>query len=325
MGIAVSYHDTVTKLQGLDGPGAGPFDRLAWFALLETGDIRPLVALAERDGEQLALPLQHQPSGLASLTNWFSFTWRPLGQSTELLTAIARDLRSKTHRIDMAPLPAEDGSTAALERAFREAGWWIWRAQCDENHVLRVAGRRFADYWAQRPGKMRTTLKRKAKKVDVEILDHFDETAWRDYQSVYAESWKPAEERADILEQFARAEGAAGRLRLGIARADGVPVAAQFWTVENGTAYIHKLAHIEAAKPLSAGTTLSAALFEHVIDTDRVEMVDFGTGTDAYKRDWMEANRPRYRLTCLDWRQPRAWPAAAKAWVRHLAPHNRPS
>ena len=30
-------------------------------------------------------------------------------------------------------------------------------------------------------------------------------------------------------------------------------------------------------------------------NTDRVEMVDFGTGTDAYKRDWMEANRPRYR------------------------------
>ena len=325
MGIAVSYHDTVTKLQGLDGTGAGPFDRLAWFELLETGDIRPLIALAERGGEQLALPLQHQHAGLASLANWFSFTWRPLGHNADLLTALARDLRNKTHRIDMAPLPAEDGSTAALECAFRAAGWWVWRAQCDENHVLPVAGRSFAEYWAQRPGKMRTTLKRKAKKVDVEILDRFDETAWRDYQSVYAESWKPAEERADILEQFARAEGAAGRLRLGIARADGVPVAAQFWTVENGTAYIHKLAHIEAAKPLSAGTTLSAALFEQVIDTDKVDLVDFGTGTDAYKRDWMEANRPRYRLTCLDWRQPRAWPAAAKAWVRHLAPHNRPS
>ena len=81
----------------------------------------------------------------------------------------------------------------------------------------------------------------------------------------------------------------------------------------------------DQAKPLSAGTTLSAALFEQVIDTDKVDLVDFGTGTDAYKRDWMEANRPRYRLTCLDWRQPRAWPAAAKAWVRHLAPHNRPS
>jgi len=325
VGIAVSYHDTVTKLQGLDGPGAGPFDRLAWFALLETGKVRPLIAVAERNGEQLALPLQHQPWGLASLTNWFSFTWRPMGQSTELLTALARDLRGKTHRIDMSPVPDEDGSIDVLERAFREAGWWVWRTQCDENHVLRVEGRSFAEYWAQRPGKMRTTLKRKAKKVDVEILDHFDEAAWRDYQSVYAESWKPAEERADILEHFARAEGAAGRLRLGIARAGGAPVAAQFWTVENGTAYIHKLAHIEAAKPLSAGTTLSAALFEHVIDTDRVELVDFGTGTDAYKRDWMEENRPRYRLTCLDWRQPRAWPSVARAWARHLAPHNRPS
>ena len=95
--------------------------------------------------------------------------------------------------------------------------------------------------------------------------------------------------------------------------------------MENGTAYIHKLAHIEAAKPLSAGTTLSAALFEHAIDIDRVELVDFGTGSDSYKRDWMEANRPRYRLTCLDWRNPRAWSAIAKARFRHLAPHNRPS
>ncbi len=33
--------------------------------------------------------------------------------------------------------------------------------------------------------------------------------------------------------------------------------------LEHGTAYIHKLAHLESAKPLSAGTTLSAALFEH--------------------------------------------------------------
>ena len=172
---------------------------------------------------------------------------------------------------------------------------------------------------------MRTTLKRKAKKVDVDILTHFDETAWAAYKAIYSESWKPEEERADILEAFAAAEGAAGRIRLGIGRADGVPVAAQFWTVENGTAYIHKLAHIEAATPLSAGTTLSAALFEYVIDTDGVELVDFGTGSDAYKRDWMEQVRPRFRLPCLDWRQPRAWPAIAKAFVRHLAPHNRPS
>ena len=321
MDIAVSYHDTVTKLQGLDLPASSPFDRLEWYALLE----HPLFAMAERLGDRVVVPLQRHPNGLSSLTNWFSFTWQPIGKSQELIRELARDLRSRTHRVTLSPLPNEDGTAEQLEKTFRDAGWLVLRDQCDENHVLPVAGRTFADYWAERPGKMRTTLKRKARKVDVDILTHFDETAWAAYKAIYSESWKPEEERADILEAFAAAEGAAGRIRLGIARADGVPVAAQFWTVENGTAYIHKLAHIEAATPLSAGTTLSAALFEYVIDTDGVELVDFGTGSDAYKRDWMEQVRPRFRLTCLDWRQPRAWPAIAKAFVRHLAPHNRPS
>ena len=321
MDIAVSYHDTVTKLQGLDLSASSPFDRLEWYALLE----HPLFAMAERLGDRVVVPLQRHPNGLSSLTNWFSFTWQPIGKSQELIRELARDLRSRTHRVTLSPLPDEDGTAEQLEQTFRDAGWFVLRDQCDENHVLPVAGRTFADYWAERPGKMRTTLKRKARKVDVDILTHFDETAWAAYKAIYSESWKPEEERADILEAFAAAEGAAGRIRLGIGRADGVPVAAQFWTVENGTAYIHKLAHIEAATPLSAGTTLSAALFEYVIDTDGVELIDFGTGSDAYKRDWMEQVRPRFRLTCLDWRQPRAWPAIAKAFVRHLAPHNRPS
>ncbi|MBO9504904.1 GNAT family N-acetyltransferase [Qipengyuania flava] len=319
--IAVSYHETLTKLQGLDWPAQGPFDRLEWFALLDD----PLYALAESGRGRVLLPLQRERRQLASLANWFSFTWRPLGDDPALLAALARDLRWQTHRVELAPLPDEDGSATALEIAFRDAGWLVAREVCDENHVLPVAGRSFAEYWATRPGKMRTTLKRKARKVEITILTHFDEAAWAEYRAVYESSWKPQEERADLLEAFARAEGAAGRIRLGIARAAGEPVAAQFWTVENGTAYIHKLAHIEAAKPLSAGTTLSAALFEHAIDIDGVELVDFGTGSDGYKRDWMEANRPRYRLTCLDWRNPRAWSAIAKARFRHLAPHNRPS
>lgn len=321
MNIAVSYHETLTKLQGLDWPVQGPFDRLDWFALLDD----PLYALAESGRGRVLLPLQREEHQLASLANWFSFTWRPLGDDPALLAALARDLRRQTHRVELAPLPDEDDSATTLEIAFRDAGWLVAREVCDENHVLPVAGRSFAEYWATRPGKMRTTLKRKARKVEITILTHFDEAAWAEYRAVYESSWKPQEERADLLEAFARAEGAAGRIRLGIARAAGEPVAAQFWTVENGTAYIHKLAHIEAAKPLSAGTTLSAALFEHAIDIDGVELVDFGTGSDGYKRDWMEANRPRYRLTCLDWRNPRAWPAIAKARLRHLAPHNRPS
>jgi len=225
--IAVSYHETLTKLQGLDWPAQGPFDRLDWFALLDD----PLYALAESGRGRVLLPLQRERRQLASLANWFSFTWRPLGDDPALLAALARDLRRQTHRVELAPLPDEDGSATALEIAFRDAGWLVAREVCDENHVLPVAGRSFAEYWATRPGKMRTTLKRKARKVEITILTHFDEAAWAEYRAVYESSWKPQEERADLLEAFARAEGAAGRIRLGIARAAGEPVAAQFWTV----------------------------------------------------------------------------------------------
>lgn len=121
-----------------------------------------------------------------------------------------------------------------------------------------------------------------------------------------------------MLRAFAEAEGATGRLRLGVARAEGLAVAAQCWTVENGTAYIHKLAHLESHKHLSAGTTLSAALFAHVIDTDTVTLIDFGTGDQSYKTDWMEAVRPRYRVDCLDPAQARAWAPLAKRRLRAL-------
>ncbi|WP_369025120.1 GNAT family N-acetyltransferase [Qipengyuania sp. RANM35] len=323
MSIAVSYHDKAEKLQDFDRFATGPFDRSDWFSLLCEHVAHPLIVIGEDAHRKVALPLCETPEGLRSLANWFSFTWRPLCRNDEIaddvLAGVARELRSRTHRIVLQPVPDEDGSASRTVAAFRKAGWVVFREQCDENHVLPVEGRDFAGYWSYRPGQMRTTLKRKAGKVETQVLRTFDEAAWRDYRKVYEASWKPEEERADLLEAFARAEGEAGRIRIGIAKSGGEPVAAQFWTVENGTAYIHKLAHVEAAKPLSAGTTLSAAMFEHVIDTDKVDLVDFGTGTDAYKRDWMERVRARYRLTCLDWRQPAAWLPLAKALARRLA------
>ena len=54
------------------------------------------------------------------------------------------------------------------------------------------------------------------------------------------------------------------------------------------------------------------------IDRDRVDSVDFGTGDDPYKRDWMEQVRPRFRLTCWRPGDPRNWPAIGKALLRKL-------
>jgi hypothetical protein len=321
--IAISYHDTVNVLQGVASVHGGPFGRPEWFALLAETAPPPMIVVASDGADTLVLPLIEAGSRIEPLRNWYSFTWRPAGShDPALIEAAASDLRRRTHRVTVWPVPDEDGSAARLSAGFRKAGWSVRSEPCDHNHVLFVNGRSFAEYWSGRPGQMRTTLKRKGKKVEIEILTGFDTATWQAYEDIYGESWKPEEGAPELLRRFAQAEGDAGRIRLGIARAEGVPVAAQFWTVEGTTAYIHKLAHRESAKPLSAGATLTAALFEHVIDLDKVELIDFGTGNDPYKSDWMEVDRPRYRIDCLDPAQPRAWPALAK---RVLAPVRRAS
>lgn len=323
--IEARYHDSVNVLQALTAPAAGaPFDRAEWYALLAQTGLTPLIAIASDADNAAALALTEDGGRITPLRNWYSFTWRQLAPEgvagDRLLEAIARQLKTRGHRVTLEPVPGEDGSAERLARAFRAAGWQVAVEECDTNHVLDVRGRSFAEYWDSRPGQLRTTLKRKAKKVETEVLTHFDAEVWAEYETIYAASWKPAEDQPAMLRAFAQSEGEAGRLRLGVARAEGLAVAAQCWTVENGVAYIHKLAHLESHKPLSAGTTLSAALFQHVIDVDKVALVDFGTGDQSYKADWMEAVRPRYRIDCLDVRQPKAWAPLAKRMLLAVRP-----
>jgi hypothetical protein len=332
--VNVAYHDDLKEVQGdaalmpllSPDPVSTPFDRLEWWRLLvEEADILPLIAVAKAGNAYAVLPLTRKARRMEGLVNWYSFRLAPLvtpgADATRMFGALAADLAGQSPHITLFPLPDENGETTLLQTAFRAAGWAVFREQCDENHVLPVNDRSFAEYLAARPGPLRTTLKRKANKVTVTIETQFNPESWTAYEAIYAQSWKPEEGSPAFLRRFAEAEGAAGRLRLGIARSlpDGEPVAAQFWTVEGGTAFIHKLAHTEASKPLSPGTTLSAALFEHVIDIDRVALVDFGTGTDGYKRDWMEAMRPRYRLEMLRPGWPGCWPRLARLTAKALA------
>jgi hypothetical protein len=330
--IVVTYHDDLKEVQADaalnallgDGQAFAPFDRLAWWQnLVETCDIFPLIAVARTSKARAVLGLMRRKRSIFALANWYAFRIRPLftegADKTALLTELAADLAGQAPHIVLEHLPNENGETDLMAACFRKSGWLVFREQSDVNHVLPVNGRSFADYLASRPGPLRTTLKRKGGKVAVELFDRFDASAWAAYETVYAQSWKPEEGSPAFLRRFAEEEGAAGRLRMAVAHHEGEPVAAQFWTVEGGTAFIHKLAHTEASKPLSPGTTLSAALFERVIDQDMVTLVDFGTGNDGYKRDWMEVVRPRYRLTMFRAAWPQNWPAIVKIALRRLA------
>jgi hypothetical protein len=61
---------------------------------------------------------------------------------------------------------------------------------------------------------------------------------------------------------------------------------------------------------------------QHTMDVDRVQEVDYLSGDDAYKADWMALRRERVGVVGFDKFSPRAWaPAAlhfAAAWWRRL-------
>ena len=312
----VRYHDTVKVLQAWDRQANAPFDRSDWFRLLAgPGGLQPVVVTTDA----AAFPMMRGPHGLEALANWYGFRWQPLGDQHDW-PVIAEALRKDGHsRIDLGGLPGEHHIAAILAASFRAAGYAVFLSISDRNHILPVGKRDWQAILAGRPGRLRTTIKRKAPKLNVAIHEEYDDDIWRTFEEIYTGSWKPAEGSPDMLRAFAQMEGKAGRLRLGIACRDDRPVAAQLWTVEGRTAWIHKLAHLPEADALSPGTILTAALMQRVIDFDHVDLIDFGTGDDGYKRHWMEAERPRYTLTALDPRTPRNWPALARNAARRLA------
>jgi CelD/BcsL family acetyltransferase involved in cellulose biosynthesis len=95
-------------------------------------------------------------------------------------------------------------------------------------------------------------------------------------------------------------------------------VAAQVWLVSGGKANIFKLAYVQGYEKLSTGSVLTAELMRHVMDVDRVHEVDFLSGDDAYKADWMDCRRERVGLLAFDQRHWRGWLAMARHQLRKL-------
>ncbi|MEQ1509632.1 MAG: GNAT family N-acetyltransferase [Sphingopyxis sp.] len=311
---------------------AGLFDRIDWFEQLHKtclGDHQPLIFEARNALNQSAwLFLMQKGSAIFSLANYYSFWWRPIwtGNPDEhskaaLIGSILPMLKSHGPKLWLAPAPVEGGIAKLLSHALRTAGFVVDCQVSSHNHWLETQGRSFADWWALRPGALRSTVQRKSKKnmVALNVSDQFSDADWDDYEAVYRDSWKPEEGYTDFLRSWAEQEAAAGRLRLGIARIAGQPVAAQFWSCDNGVAYIHKLAHVAGHDALSPGTLLSHAMFCQAFDVDKVARIDFGTGDDGYKRDWTEQSEALMTIRAWNPRRLAAWPSLTRHYASRLA------
>ncbi len=273
---------------------------------------------------------------LAALGNYYSCLYGPVGDTAALTAAhwerAARALRGLPGSavLRLQPLDAGSAWLPALEQGLRAVGYRTDRFFCFGNWYQPVPPGGFDAYWSQRPSALRHTVERGRRRlgkagawrIDVvaHAVDDRLETAIAAYQAVYAQSWKQPEPSPGFMPGLMRMAAREGWLRLGVLWLDGQPRAAQVWLVQGGKANIYKLAYVKGQERLSAGSVLTAELMRHAMETDQVREVDYLSGDDAYKADWMALRRERVGLVAFDLRRPRGlWTAAghfARRWVR---------
>lgn len=225
------------------------------------------------------------------------------------------------------PVANDDAAINRLRTRLEQSGF-----QCAEyfrfyNWIYRVQGQSFADYMAARPARLRNTIARKQRKLerehgyDIRLYSGEDvPPAMADYYAAYTASWKANEQYVGFLDGIVTNLSCPGWSRLGVLYVRDQPIAAQLWFVAHGKASIFRLAYDEAWKPYSPGSILTSYLMEYVIDTDRVEEIDFLTGNDAYKQDWMSDRRERYALSCVKNGAAQSWLEKFSRSLKNLLP-----
>jgi hypothetical protein len=195
-----------------------------------------------------------------------------------------------------------------LVNELRAIGWIPFRFFCFGNWFLTIDFN-WEGYLKKRSANLRSSIKRRNKDFaaqggTLEVVTNTDELeqAILDFQEVYIASWKIPEPYPDFVPSLIRKLSAIGMLRLGIARLQGRPIAAQLWIVGQDKASIYKVAYHKAFAALSPGTVLTSHLLKHVIEQDKVKEVDFLIGDDEYKKIWMSDRRERWGIVAYNQR-----------------------
>ena len=205
------------------------------------------------------------------------------------------------------PVADDDSTLNIFQRVMETAGFRCEHSFRDYNWIYRLQGQSYEDYMAVRPAHLRNTITRKKRKLEREHgfeihLYMGDEVPQHmaEYNAVYNASWKQNEiSNAEFMDHFVGCFSRVDWSRLAILYVKGQPVAAQLWFVCHGKASIFRLAYDKAWRRYSTGSILTSFLMAYVIDTEKVKEIDFLTGNDFYKQDWMSERRERFLLSCI--------------------------
>jgi len=302
------------------------FLTIPWFKNLEETVFSPntinIYALEDENGyPQLIFPCLKSADfifgvkGTSSkgLNNYYSSHFSPIydqstNEETQLksFNALIRNIKSLNQydMLDYSQLDNEDISFSQVAHALKSSKFTTEPYFCFGNWYLKLNNRSFEEYYNSLSSKLRNTIKRKTNKLSkeqtyrIETIENETELHKYidDYNKIYHKSWKNKEPYPDFIPGLVTTAAREGWLRMGILYVNDIPAASQLWLIYKGTANIYKLAYDEDFSKYSVGSILSKYLFEIAIDKDKVHTIDYLTGDDSYKRDWMSHRRERWGI-----------------------------
>ena len=196
------------------------------------------------------------------------------GTLTRALVAFLAARADRWDFLDFHEQPADSASLAALERAFRSAGYLVGRTRDSDCAYLPLAGT-WAGFLAGKSQTFRKNIKtagRRLGEVEYRVYDTPAEVAQQleVYRGIEARSWKSGEgvgmSRDDAYFEFYRemAErfGKARAFVIRMLRVGGKPVAGTFGLAHDGVFYSLQIAHDAEFSRSSPGTYLEALEME---------------------------------------------------------------
>lgn len=254
---------------------------------------------------------------LYSLSNFYTMEFAPVAlaesiSASDFLPYLVRYIeaeRPRWKKLDLRFMQDDMLRATGLAELLEGSGFFVAPFFMYDNWFMDVSGSDFDSYFSGRSSRLRNTIKRKENKLqklhgyDIELFVEPGpklDKAIEDYVSVYNSSWKNPEPFPDFSRNLIELSARLGLLRLGILYIESRPAAAQLWITSADKALIYKLAYDSKYGEFSAGSILSREMFRHAIDVDHVSEIDYGVGSENYKRDWMDTVRTIHGMVAFN-------------------------
>jgi len=295
--------------------GDTPFLTTAWlepWSQAFADGSEAIVALRTPDGELVAAGLFRRRGGsLVAATGVETSDWDVVAQDDASRRAFWRALAERAPtRVELAMLPAETGSAAAMREELESNGYSLAERADALSPEIRLPDS-FEELLASRRSSFRREVRRRQRTLeregavayrmstsgvelerDLETFLGLEHSGWKG-QAGTSILGNPHLER--LYREFARRAAEQGWLGVSVLELDGEPLAAAYGCVFGDSAYLIKTGFDESKKRLAPGIMLRAKSIRAAIEQGLVRYSFLGDPAE-HKVQWTDDARPHLRV-----------------------------